>query len=797
MALRINTNVSALVAHKNLTKTDNMLSTSLERLSSGLRINKAADDASGMAIADALRAQALGLGQGIRNANDGISIVQTADGALEEAINIVNTIKTKAIQAAQDGQTYDSRKKIQADIDRLLGEINILAKTTAFNGKKLLSGEFANRKFQVGATSGETIDVSIGSAETTKLGHVTTAKLTVENTGNIALKIHSNVQNKDFELQAVNMQYNNSPENGIGALADTINKLSDQLGITAQAVVESSTDRAIAAGSISSDFKINGVDMGAVTVVDNDADGALAIAINGKSDQTGVTAAVDSEGRMTLTALDGRGIEVEGDVLTVFGKSAKDLTTFGEIRLTQAGSNGLLVSTIGTGQVIGGDFTSQGAKTTSDIMTLAAGSSIQSGSTLAAGTTLGFTLASADLTADISTTLASTLLAGSVLGSDSVVAKNSVFGGSITIQDVTLTQDATVTTGSTLASDTLLEAGTLITTDIVNSAGVTISAGTTLAVDTRLGDDVILEADMILLKDTDVESGSTIAAGSSLADNTTITGDMTLTTDMALATGSTIEEDSGTSLIAGSTIGGSFSMSDVTTVNQAMTVAAGSTLQSDLVVAKGSTLGFDMEVTDTTISAAMELKAGSMLASDSVLKAGTYLTQDIAVSDGGGVTLQAGTTLEQDATVDSDQFLIADMVIAKDSELLSGTIVANNGGGGLTGANIADTTVHRLFEVDVTSQESAQIAISIADSALTTYDGIRANLGSTQNQLTSTIANLSVTRVNVFAAESAVRDVDFAEESSNFSKMQILSQSGAFAMAQANTSAQIVLSLLQ
>ena len=112
MSLTINTNVTALNAHRNMVKNDHALSSSLEKLSSGLRINRAADDASGMAIADSLRSQALGLGQAIRNANDGISMVQTADGALDESIKIINTIKAKAIQAAQDGQTTESRKAI-------------------------------------------------------------------------------------------------------------------------------------------------------------------------------------------------------------------------------------------------------------------------------------------------------------------------------------------------------------------------------------------------------------------------------------------------------------------------------------------------------------------------------------------------------------------------------------------------------------------------------------------------------------------------------------------------------------
>ena len=181
MTLRINTNVAALIAHKNLMKNDNALSASLEKLSSGLRINKAADDASGLTIADSLRLQGLGIGQAIRNANDGISVVQITDGALQESINIINSIKTKAVQAAQDAQTTNSRGAIQADITKLLEELDIIAQTTAFNNQKLLSGAFTNKEFQVGAYSGETISISIASAESTKLGHITTTNLSLVN----------------------------------------------------------------------------------------------------------------------------------------------------------------------------------------------------------------------------------------------------------------------------------------------------------------------------------------------------------------------------------------------------------------------------------------------------------------------------------------------------------------------------------------------------------------------------------------------------------------------------------------
>ncbi|RAX54832.1 flagellin B, partial [Helicobacter monodelphidis] len=115
---------------------------SLERLSSGLRINKAADDASGMAIADSLRSQANSLGQAMRNTNDGIGIIQIADKAMDEQVKILDTIKTKAVQAAQDGQTTKTRTAIQADINRLIDSLDNIANTTSYNGLTLLAGSY-------------------------------------------------------------------------------------------------------------------------------------------------------------------------------------------------------------------------------------------------------------------------------------------------------------------------------------------------------------------------------------------------------------------------------------------------------------------------------------------------------------------------------------------------------------------------------------------------------------------------------------------------------------------------------
>ena len=169
MGFRINTNIAAMNAHRNATQTNLGLDKSLNSLSSGLRINKAADDASGMAIADTLRQQAQGLGQAIANANDGIGVTQTADGALEEYINIGNTIRTKAIQAASDGQTLQSRTAIQEDINRLMEEAQNIASTTSFNGQTLLNGAFQNKSFHIGAYSGETVNISIGDTQVSQV----------------------------------------------------------------------------------------------------------------------------------------------------------------------------------------------------------------------------------------------------------------------------------------------------------------------------------------------------------------------------------------------------------------------------------------------------------------------------------------------------------------------------------------------------------------------------------------------------------------------------------------------------
>jgi flagellin len=147
------------------------LSQSLEKLSSGRRINNAADDASGMSIANSLGSQARSAGQAMRNANDAIAMVQISAGALDESVSLIQTIREKALQAANGSQTTETRQALQSDIDKSLTALNDIATNTSYNGQKLLSGNFSDKSFQIGTASGETVNVSIGSAEAGNLGN--------------------------------------------------------------------------------------------------------------------------------------------------------------------------------------------------------------------------------------------------------------------------------------------------------------------------------------------------------------------------------------------------------------------------------------------------------------------------------------------------------------------------------------------------------------------------------------------------------------------------------------------------
>ncbi|EDP3673740.1 flagellin A [Campylobacter jejuni] len=346
MGFRINTNIGALNAHANSVVNARELDKSLSRLSSGLRINSAADDASGMAIADSLRSQANTLGQAINNGNDAIGILQTADKAMDEQLKILDTIKTKATQAAQDGQSLKTRTMLQADINRLMEELDNIANTTSFNGKQLLSGNFINQEFQIGASSNQTIKATIGATQSSKIGLTrfeTGGRITSGGEVQFTLKNYNGID--DFKFQKVVIS--TSVGTGLGALADEINKSADKTGVRATFTVETRGIAAVKAGTTSDTFAINGVKIGQVAYEDGDGNGALVAAINSVKDTTGVEASIDANGQLLLTSREGRGIKIEGSIGRGAFINPNMLENYGRLSLVKNDGKDILIS--GTG----------------------------------------------------------------------------------------------------------------------------------------------------------------------------------------------------------------------------------------------------------------------------------------------------------------------------------------------------------------------------------------------------------------------------------------------------------------
>ena len=439
MGFRINTNVAALNAQRHLSDISSKLDKSLERLSSGLRINKAADDASGMATSVFLRGQIRGLNQAARNANDAISMTQTAEGALDVTTNILLRLRELAVQAATD---TTNRELLIPEAEQLVAELTRIANDTEFVGNTLLNGSFQSGKIQIGANQGQTISFSIGDVRAAALGEratvtaeldagvdeggLTVGEITINNrlvaatqetddqvsvmdlvgsgavaaTGsmsglvingvsianvNVAASLGSGLideivdsinaateethvmaravsntlvltafdgRNISFDTSSAGVENDtglasayfasgvvlyNGESSAIAKVAaiDSVKSYTDvdaivqATSVTGSAAVEAV---AIAAG----DLFINGIDIGAVTVLDGDSNGALIGAINAKSGSTGVSAALDNQNQLTLTAADGRNISIVNSAAGEAALNIADNVYRGGVKLNSA-----------------------------------------------------------------------------------------------------------------------------------------------------------------------------------------------------------------------------------------------------------------------------------------------------------------------------------------------------------------------------------------------------------------------------------------------------------------------------
>lgn len=331
MALTVNTNVASLNTQRNLSNSSNALSTSLQRLSTGSRINSAKDDAAGLQISNRLTSQINGLNVAVRNANDGISLAQTAEGALQQSTNILQRMRDLSLQSANGSNSSAERQALNQEVSQLKEELNRIADTTTFGGQKLLNGDFGTQQFQVGANANETIGVSLNAASANKIGanRVDMAGTGLGAVGAGPTAPVSTIGGTDATLNIIGPSGSattaNIPAGSAAAAASAINLVSGKTGVSADARTGVELSGLSGAGTVT--FSLMGDTAGGAAsisaVVSNPADlRDLASAINAQSSKTGISATLTSNNsKIELISEKGDDIVFGG-----FGSSSTGLT---------------------------------------------------------------------------------------------------------------------------------------------------------------------------------------------------------------------------------------------------------------------------------------------------------------------------------------------------------------------------------------------------------------------------------------------------------------------------------------
>ena len=328
MAATINTNISSLTAQRNLGTSQASLNTAIQRLSSGLRINSAKDDAAGLAISERFTSQIRGLNQAVRNANDGISLAQVAEGAMGSAGNILQRVRELAVQSANASNSAGDRQALQQEVGQLVAELDRISQTTEFNGQKLLDGTFGTQQFQVGANANQTIVAATANLRTSVYGNNQNvasngsgigAQAAVSGTTAVSNGVTSGAVSISGYLGTGTMTVASNAT--AKATADQINSLQSTTGVTATARTEVRLAGMASAGSYS--LTLEGDNVGAARTVSftltsatgTDRLSPAVSAINEQSAKTGINASLSSDGtQIILTNATGNDIVI-GDTL--------------------------------------------------------------------------------------------------------------------------------------------------------------------------------------------------------------------------------------------------------------------------------------------------------------------------------------------------------------------------------------------------------------------------------------------------------------------------------------------------
>ncbi len=842
MGLRINQNIAAMNAYRNLSVTDSQMAKSLEKLSSGFRINRAADDAAGLSVSEGLRAQIGGLKVAVRNAQDGISVVQTAEGALTEVHSILQRMRDLAVQAANGGASDgNAQAAAQTEFGQLQKELDRVAKTTGFGNQNLLDTNY-NGTFQVGANNtaddrlvvdlsaavfgptqaaqavgvtytsgvissfdfstatipaaGSTFTVADAGSGLTRTGATQTfssAALGITATASTqtfaaadfaTATIGTNLNTKTFEFTDGT---NTSAQVTIAGLVDNTSTVDDVVTQLNDATTGLGTG--FTAANVAGDL-----------VITSTATGSTAVVAQGGNDDTGLTASASAAGENGLdTALNTKVFEFTDGTntsaqVTIAGLTASSTLTDLVTQLNDA-TNGL--GSNFTASAVSGSLVITSAATGTAI-TVAQGGGDTTGLT-AASTVVGEAGAAGTQTfaaADLATATIGTNLNGKVFefsdgtNTSAQVTIAGLVDGTSTVADlVTQLNDATNGLGANFTASANGNGDLVITStatgtavNVTQGANDTTAATATSSAASGAGFNTGYNGKVFEFSDgTNTSAQVTIAgltATSGLADIVTQLNDAT----NGLGPNFTASSVGNKLVITSTATGTSASVTQGANDTSAIT---GTTVAGTATVT-GTDKTFTVDghainlTTDTTDAAGLATELQTQL---DAAATGVYtVTGDAAL--GKVVISKAGST---------------DIVVAgTDAALISTnstTGVREQTFATATGFDAAGLGLGSTVKVDTTSH--AQLAISIVDNAIKNVSTARATMGAYQNRFEHTINNLNVAVENLSASESRIRDVDMAQEMVQFTRSQILSQAGTAMLAQANQAPQSILKLLQ
>ncbi|HKM36420.1 MAG TPA: flagellin [Thiopseudomonas sp.] len=665
MALTLNTNVASLNAQRTLGGSTNALSTSLERLASGSQINSAKDDAAGLQISNRLTSQINGLTVAVKNASNGVSIAQTAEGAMKETTNIMQRMRDLSLQSANGSNSDSERTALQEEFTSLSGELTRISDTTAFGGQKLLNGTQNNLSFQIGSNANETVSFGLSSTSAAELkGSYSSAKAT----GGVN-QLSAEVVGKPVMADPISLKSENAT-------------VKQTLGTAGAGV--------IGFGGTAITFEATDTLETSIAKINNNAD----------IKALGLVASNDGAGKLKLT------------------NNGADIAITLESGTAAAGlGDAVAAATINAGA----------SKTSTDVgFGLAAAGNIVIGDTsigLAAGDTLSQVAAKINDKSDLTGVKAS-------LG-DSVEATG--LGSLVLSSQKDFKIDGGLTATLTELGLPLNAAGTATGLGLEKTANIAIN-----------GKDISFEAGQTL---------SQIAAK--------------ITTDVEGVTAKITDDGR---LQLNSTDGKEIKLADAST-------GAGS-LKS-----LGLTAG-------TNAPKLQENTSISLNGTDIKLAKGSDLDSIVTAINTASTGVSASKTKEGTLELFSGdkKFTVADGADGTGLAALGLTTAAGEHKG-----VVVESSINNL---DITTAEGAQQAISVLDGAMTKVDSERAKLGAVQNRFESTISNLQNIGENASAARGRIMDTDYAAESANLAKNQIMQQAGTAMLAQANQLPQAVLSLL-